>query len=352
LNAARGKSGCIQKITPAERSEVGPSTSFCNFISMRVHPYFWLAWLIPLLLLPACGEEPEIPYRIAYNVLEDPATDDYDIYVMNLDGSGKRNITNHPDVARVCYAWKDKLYFISDRDTCNRCFFLYEMDANGNGIRKVTELQLEDSWMSSRLNGKEMVISGRIGDELHYQLFLIDATTGDFHQLTHDTAALHRDPAFTPDGREVVFAYKPDHHNPAAHEELWIMDADGRNPRRLVHSPPDESAAEHRAYPPGPPRWCPAEEAFSYPSKQKGKYSLFAIKTDGSQPWKLTSISQNEGGHHWSPDGKWLAVELFDDAQTTFDIYLLNWKTQELLQLTDSPQAEQTPVFVLPSNPL
>ena len=319
-------------------------------MSMRALPHFWLAGLIPLLFLPACREEPEIPYRIAYNQLEDPASNNCDIYVMNLDGGGKRNITNHPDIAWVCYAWKDKLYFISDRDTCARCYFLYEMDADGNGVRKVTDLQMEDSRMGSRLNGREMVIAGRIGDELRYQLFLIDVTTGDFHQLTHDTAALHRDPAFTPDGREIAFVYQPDRRNP--YGELRIIDADGRNSRQLDHSPTGQSVAEDRAYRPGPPRWCPAEEAFSYPSKQKGKYSLFAVKPDGSQPWKLTSISQNEGRHHWSPDGKWLAVELFDDAQTTYDIYLLNWKTQELLQLTDSPRYEQAPVFVLPPNPL
>ena len=43
---------------------------------------------------------------------------------------------------------------------------------------------------------------------------------------------------------------------------------------------------------------------------------------------------------------KWLAVELFDEAQTTFDIYLMNWQTRELKQLTDSTKYEQAPVFV------
>lgn len=299
------------------------------------------------ILFSACGERsgPDA-WKIAYNVWENTETDDYEIYVMNLDGSGKKNITNHSDVAWVYYAWKDKLYFISDRDTCHRCFFLYEMDSEGDNVRKITSLQLEDSWMGSRLNGKEMVISGRIGTELRYQLFLIDIQTGDFQQLTYDTSALHRDPVFTPDGRQVVFAYKENRRDKTTHEELWIMEADGKHPQQLTHYPPSDTTAEWYAYHAGPPRWHPGEQFFSYQSKQQGKYSLFAVTTDGRALGRLSDHPQNEGWHDWSPDGKYLAVELFDDAQTTFDIYLMNWKSGKLKQLTHFDKFEQAPVFV------
>lgn len=316
---------------------------------MEQQGFCWIFFGISLagILCFSCGEKPDpIPWKIAYNVCEDSETDNYEVYIMNMDGSGKKNITNHPDVAWVYYAWKDKLYFISDRDTCHRCFFLYEMNSNGEGVRKVTSLQLEDSWMGSRLNGKEMVIAGRHGDELRYQLFLIDTHTGDFQQLTYDTAALHRDPAFTPDGQQIVFAYKKDRRNHDEREELWIMDVDGKNRRQLTHYPPADTTAQWYSYHAGPPRWHPGEDYFSYQSKQQGKYSLFAVTPDGKALGRLTDLTQNEGWHDWSPDGQWLAVELFDDAQTHFDIYLLNWKSRELKRLTDSDQYEQAPVFV------
>ncbi|MBK8491687.1 MAG: PD40 domain-containing protein [Saprospirales bacterium] len=299
------------------------------------------------MFLSACTEKPApAAWKIAYNVWENTETDNYEVYIMNMDGSGKKNITNHPDVAWVYYAWKDKLYFVSDRDTCHRCYFLYEMDSEGNGVRKVTSLPVEDSWMGSRLDGKEMVITGRIGDELRYQLFLIDVQTGDFQQLTHDTTALHRDPVFTPDGRQIAFVYKANRRNRNTPEELWIMEADAKNPRQLTHYPAADTSAEWYAYHAGPPRWHPGEGYFSYQSKQKGKYSLFAVTPDGKQHLQLTDQTQNEGRHDWSPDGKWLAVELFDDAQTTFNIYLMNWQTRELKRLTDSAKYEQAPVFV------
>ncbi len=300
-----------------------------------------------LLFLSSCNGDSQPELLIAYNVLENADTDDYDIYVMNLDGSGKRNITNHPDVAWVYYAWKDKLYFISDRDTCKRCYFLYEMDAGGEGLRKVTDIQLEDSWMGSRLNGKELVVDGRISPEVRHQLFLVDVATGDYQQLTHDTSALHRDPLFTPDGRHIIFAYKKNWRDRSSHEELWIMEADGKHPRPLTHYPPSDTSAGRFAYHAGPPRWHHTEGFVSYPSKQQGKYALFAIYPESGKPsFRLTDFPQNEFWHDWSPDGKWLAVEMFPDENTPSDIYLVNWKSKELKQLTSSEGYEQAPVFV------
>ena len=292
------------------------------------------------------NDQPIPDWKIAYNVLEDSASDNYEIYVMGKDGSGKTNISCSPDSSWVYYAWKDKLYFLSDRDTCERCFFLYEMDAAGMGVRKVTDLQMEDSWMGSRLNGKEMVVSGRTNDGLRYQLFLIDIGTGDFQQLTHDTAAMHRDPVFTPDGHHIVFVYRKNRDNPNQHEELWIMESDGKHPRQLTFYPSRDTSASRQAYHTGPPRWNPVERYFSYPSRQQGKYSIFAVSPDGKQRFKVTECSKDCTWHDWSPDGRWLALDMADTERTGYDIYLMDWETGVLKQLTDSAKPEYAPVFV------
>src|SRR5690606_16186840 len=70
----------------------------------------------------------EKEYSIAYNIHENDTIhkNNYEVMTMNMDGSSKKNITNNPDVAWTYYAYKNRLFFISDRDTCSRCFFLYE----------------------------------------------------------------------------------------------------------------------------------------------------------------------------------------------------------------------------------
>lgn len=313
---------------------------------MRMTVMVFAVLIAASVAVSSCNDQEETSYRIAFNVLENADKDDYEVYVMNQDGSGVKNITNHPDIAWVYYAWEDKLYFISDRDTCSRCYFLYEMNADGQGVRKVTEIQLEDSWMGGRLNGRELVVSGRIGTELRHQLFLIDVATGDYQQLTHDTTALHRDPLFTPDGRQIVFVFRKNRKASRPHEELWIMEADGKHPRQLTRYPPSDTSAAGHAYYAGAPRWHHGEGYITYPSRQQGKYSLYAISPDGKMGGRLTDLSQNELWHDWSPDGKWLAVELFDRPADPSDLYVMNWKTKELFRLTHTVDSEHGPVFV------
>lgn len=274
--------------------------------------------------------------KIAYNVLVDSANDNYDVFTMNSDGTGKQNITRHPDVAWTYFAWKNRLFFISDRDTCRRCYFLYETDAGGRNPRKVTGLQLEDSWMSSRNDGRELVVTGRIGKAIRMQLFLVNTETGAFRQLTNDTAALHRDPLFSPDGQQIVFAYKKNRRDRNAIEELYSMHVDGSGMRQLTHFPAADTTAPWHSYHAGPPRWNQRENFISYQSFQNGKYSLYAVAPDGSRQWKLTENTFDEGWHDWSPDGRWLFVETFDTDQTQFAIHRINWNSRELLRLTDT----------------
>lgn len=160
-----------------------------------------------------------------YNVLEDREKDNYELYSMNMDGSGKKNITNTPGVEWVYYAYEDKVYYISDKDTCHRCYFLYEMDAEGNNKRKISNLQLEDSWMSrwgENSAGEHMLVMGRIGKEVRNQLFLVNVKDGSYKQLTDDTISQKRDPLFIPVWKQIVMAYRPDKSlRKTVPDELW-----------------------------------------------------------------------------------------------------------------------------------
>lgn len=286
-------------------------------------------------------------YTIAYNVhIPDTAGDDYDIFTMNMDGSGKKNITNNFDVAWTYYAYKNRLFFISDRDTCYRCFFLYECDSDGKNIRKVSGLQLEDSWMSSRNNGEEMIVTGRTGS-VRYQLFIIKTISGEYTQITNDTAAMHFDPCFSPDGRQIVFSYKKEKRNKAAHEELFIMNDDGTGMTQVTQYPEDNPSAKEYGYRAGASKWHPTENFITYVSKQDGRHSIFAVTPDGKKSWKLTDNTIAEGWHDWSQDGKWLVFNSSDPEETQFHITLMNWVTKEQKQLTDITYKSQlSPVFI------
>lgn len=310
------------------------------------------------LLLPAafaaCGSQPQNrsmagnpEYRLAYNVLADPETDDYEVFTMKMDGSEKKNITNHPGVEWTYYAYRDKVLFISGRDSCGRCcYLLHEMDIKGENVRKVSDICLADSWMSSRKNGAELIVTPhRSVDSFFY---IIDLQ-GRMLDKLYTGLPYSGDPLFVNGGRQVVFrgGLTKSKLVEGFNEELYIINTDGTGRRQLTHYPEGDTTAGKFGYHAGAPRQHPTERFISYQSKQGGKYSLYAVSLDGKKHWKLTDNPQNEGWHAWSPDGRWLAIELFDDEQTQFHIGLMNWQTKEMKILTDTAyQYQQAPVFV------
>ena len=201
--------------------------------------------------------------------------------------------------------------------------------------------------MSGRKEGSELIVTGRIGRQTRFQLFLIDVRTGSYRQLTTDTAARYGDPVFSPDGSRIAFSYKRNKRDRSSHEELFIMNDDGTGMTQVTHYPEDNPSARDYGYRAGAARWHPTENFISYVSLQDGRHSIYAVTPDGARQWKLIENEDSEGWHDWSPDGKWLVFNSSDRAETQYHITLMNWETKVRTQLTDSTYtAQQSPVFV------
>lgn len=288
-------------------------------------------------------------YSIAYNVAvkDSNGKSNYEVFTMNVDGSNSKNITNNKDVAWTYRAFNKTLYFISDRDTCYRCFFLYKTDVNGNNVTRVSNLQLEDSWMDTRNNGKEIIVTGRIGKEIRYQLFLVNTIDGTYKQLTNDTTAYYRDPAFSPDGQQIVFVYRKNKRDKSQNDEIHVMNFDGSEPKQLTNYPKSNISYNSNGYKAGATHWHPTENFISYISMQNGRHNIFAVTPDGKKQWKLTENNFPEGWHDWSSDGKFLVFDKSNEDESQYHIMLMNWETKEVVQLTDNKyQFQQSPVFL------
>lgn len=292
------------------------------------------------------AEEKVFEYAIVYNVLVNDSTDNYEVFTMNMDGTEKRNITDLKGVEWSYYSYKDKLYFISDKDSCQRCaYYLYETNFKGDNPKKVSSIPLADSWMSSRNEGKEFIIKPK-SDSLFY---IIDLK-GNILSKVETGFPYSGDPLFVSNGKQIVFrgGLTKSKLIEGFNEELYIIDEDGKNKTQLTHYPAIDTTAGKFGYRAGTPKLDPTENYVTYQSKQNGKYSLYAVSLDGQKQWKLTDNNENEGWHEWSPDGKWLAIELFDNDQTQFHIGLMNWETKEMKILTNETyQYQQSPNFVI-----
>ena len=202
--------------------------------------------------------------------------------------------------------------------------------------------------MGSRNKGKELIVAGRIDTRVRYQLFVVDVATGRYRQLTNEPAAAFRDPTFSPDGKQIVYVYKKNRTDRAEIEEMYIMNSDGSNRRKLTTYPANDPLAKDFGYKVGPPHWNAKYRFISYQSNQAGKQSIYAVTPDGKKQWKLLDTKLDEGWHDWSPDGEWLTFDSRDPASGRHDIYMMNYRTKETKKRTgDSPlKFHQSPVFV------
>ncbi len=303
-------------------------------------------FILITLCFSASAQNPS--WKVAFNVLQDQKADDYEVYTVDIDGKGQRNVTNHRDVAWTYYSIPGKLLYVSDRDSCKRCYFLHEASLDGSNVRRVTNLQLEDSWMGSRNTGKELVVSGRVDTRLRFQLFVVDRETGQFRKLTNEPESAFRDPTFSPDGKRIVYVYKKKRTDRAEIEEMYIMNADGTNRRRLTTYPANDPLGKEPSYKVGPPHWNAKYNFISYQSNQAGKQSIYAVTPDGKKQWKLTDTKLDEGWHDWSPDGEWLVFDSRDETTGRYDIFLMNYKTRETRKVTAASTLKyhQSPVFL------
>jgi TolB protein len=179
-------------------------------------------------------------------------------------------------------------------------------------------------------------------------LYIIDRK-GNLVNKVNTGLPYANDPVFSPDGRQIAFrgATRKSKREQDFIDEIYIIREDGTNLNQLTHYPIEDTTAAWYAYRAGPPRWHPTENFVSYQSFQEGKYSLFGVSPDGDRQWKLTNLKEQEGYHDWSPDGRWLTMEVFDSAETQFHIAVMDWSTKEMQIVTDTTyRLQQSPVFV------
>jgi TolB protein len=126
-----------------------------------------------------------------------------DIYLANLDGSGLRNITNHPAID-VSPSWSpdgSQIAFVSNRHGSPQIFV---MDAGGGGAHRVTYAGSYNQTPAWYPRGDTPLIAFTGADGGTYDIFTVNAGGGGITRLTQ-AQGRNSDPAWSPDGRLIAF---------------------------------------------------------------------------------------------------------------------------------------------------
>ena len=168
--------------------------------------------------------------------------DDLDIWIVNRDGTGLRNLTNKPGAMDNVPTWSPsgkQIAFTSDRAGSNQ---IYVIGVDGVGLEKLTSGEHVDrpTWSPAQSNE----IAYTVGPGPVHDICIVDVATKQVTRLT-DGVGSNESPVFAPNGRHIVFTTT----RWGGKEQIAIIDRTGRIQRQITSAGSNSS-----------PSWSPAPD--------------------------------------------------------------------------------------------
>lgn len=199
-------------------------------------------------------------------------------------------------------------------------------EADGMSVRLGTNPSLDEP-PAFTPDGRRVVFSAVLDEGM--DLFLGDLSGAEPQRITFDGARKIQ-PAVSPDGEWVVFAEGPD-----GRQDLVLMRLDGSGRRSLTEGPSND----------GHPSWLPDGSGIVFDSNRAGVGTdIFHLDLSTGGMRNLTNDPGIDLVATVSPDGKWVA---FGSSRSgNWDLFLTSLEGGPARQITASPTFEGDPRWV------
>ncbi|HID63663.1 MAG TPA: serine/threonine-protein kinase [Anaerolineae bacterium] len=159
------------------------------------------------------------------------------------------------------------------------------------------------------------------------EIYTMDANGRNIRRLTDDKATDWA-PHWSPDCQRIVFVSDRD-----GDSDIYVVVASGGVPSNLTQNTTEDTG----------PRWSPDGRQILFDTKRDGNLEIYVMNDDGTSPVNLTRNRAYDGNPSWSPDGSQVAFE--SDRDGNFEIYVMDYDGGNPRRLTVSPGTDFHPVW-------
>jgi Tol biopolymer transport system component len=293
------------------------------------------AFLIaPLLTVsaPVKAAFPGVNGRILFTSTRN--ADQFDLHTMTPAGGSVINISNTPDSSDEYATYSPNGKKVAVTTSRDGNYEIYVMNADGSGATRLTNDPGTDATPAWSPNGKRIIFtSNRDGD---FEIYTVNRQGADIKQLTSNTATdtnqmLDAFPSYSPNGTKIVFASQRD-----GNLEIYTMNANGSSQANISTDVGDDLL----------PTWSPDGKKIAFASTRDGDGEIFVMNANGAGVSQLTvNNPAADTLPIWSPQGNKIAFasDRDDLVNNNPDVFVMSPNGGNVVNLTETPDSRDIP---------
>ena len=219
----------------------------------------------------------------------------WNIYVMNLDGSKQTDLTNNSsdDVEPWWSPDGSRIVFSSNRD--GNYYNIYTMYTDGSNVTRLTNTSANDISPYWSPDGASIIFtSNRNGNNNIYIMHTdgsnqtrmnIMETGGSNQTVITNSSADDRDASISPDGTKLVFC-----SNMSGNYEIYVWSAGNPTVPDITNNRANDIN----------PSWSPDGKKIIFVSNRNGDYEIYIMDADGKHQTRMTYNPNDDYMPRWS----------------------------------------------------
>ncbi len=217
-----------------------------------------------------------------------------------------------------------KIYFISDRTGFKE---VWSMNPDGSEQKQLTNYRSICTTPAVSADGTRLAFTTYA--RVNPMIFIHSLETGRRLPFYNQVASMNATPAFTPDGRQVLYA-----STASGYAQIYIANADGSGVRRLSNVRAIEVE----------PKVSPKGGEVVFVSGRSGPQQIYKMNLDGANVERLTTGEGEASNPAWHPSGEVIAFAWTRGFEPgNWNLFLMDVASRRVDQLTHGAGRNENP---------